>query len=235
MYRHIRFQCKYSNNDDTEQRLAAQDARIDSLASIVEKMSTICVTAGPVINTTNNVINNVITNNNVNINIHPWDGDNRINTNAERISASFNENDHLKEYLLLDDDQRTDPTIAPPYVETFLVDQTRRAHEDMTLQNVYLNPNRADQAMVLLKDGRWGALPLAEVVRSLNDHLMKVVLRVAQTPDELQKLTLDVQNAIGIMCMLYDCEPDDYMKRVKAAAAAHLKNMTTTVDIRQHK
>lgn len=232
MYRHIRISCKIANTEEGMEKLMEhtlvarfdqQCEQIRQLTSLVEKM----VTTPPVNTITTNINNN---NNNVTINITPWDGEYRITTSAEQIAAAFLENGELKKYLNLDDAQRVDPEVAPPYVETFLVDQTRRAHEDPAARNVYLNPKRADQAMVFAKNGRWEILTLTEAIRGLNDHLMKVVKQIAKTPEELRKLTLDVQNAIGLMTMIYTKNPEEYVKRVKAATTAHLTNMAKITD-----
>jgi len=171
--------------------------------------------------TTNNA---PVTTNNTVINIHPWDGDRRVGVEIAHIVAAFADNAKLREYSRLGDHELTDPDIAPPYVTELLMDLTKRAHEDVSARNVYLNPRRADQALVHTKSGRWEVLPLAEATRMIFDGVAKTIHRVVMTDAERRQLPLEAQNALSMAGMLYEDTPDEYAARAKTPMAAHLVN-----------
>jgi hypothetical protein len=52
-----------------------------------------------------------------------------------------------------------------------------------------------------------------EVLRGLNDRLMGVVQEIEKTPEEIKKLTTDVQNIIGLMGIIYGCDPIEYQHK----------------------
>jgi hypothetical protein len=183
------------------------------------------VNMGSVTNTTTTQINQII-------NFRPtvaWDGDARIAVSVAQIAAAFAENARLKEYTHLEEHQLTDPEIAPPYVAELLMDLTKRAHADPTARNVYLNPRRADQALVHMATGKWEVLPLVEATRLIFDGVAKAMVRVTISNEERRQLPLEAQNALAMAGLLYDDEPDEYAKRAKAPMAAHLSNATPTI------
>ena len=165
----------------------------------------------------NHVTNNVIA-------ITPWDGERRIDVSVAQIAAAFAENARLREYTRLGDHELTDPEIAPPYVTELYMDLTKRAHSDPAARNVYLNPKRADQALVHMKSGRWEVLSLEEASRLMFDGLTRTVHRVVLSNEERRQLPLEAQNALSMAGLLYEDEPDEYVKRAKGPMAAHLAN-----------
>jgi hypothetical protein len=122
----------------------------------------------------------------------------------------------------------TDPEIAPPYVTELLMDLTKRAHATPEARNIYLNPRRADQALVHKNSGQWEVLPLAEATRLLFDGVAATIHRTTMSADERRQLPLEAQNALSIAGMLYDDEPEEYARRAKAPMMAHLENCRTT-------
>lgn len=217
-----------------QEQLAIQNTKIDRLAALLERQLALGDTAsrppgidargatqvnnGPVTNTTNNVVNNV------QINIRPWDGERRIDINVAQIAAAFAENARLKEYTKLEEHQLTDPEIAPPYVTELLMDLTKRAHADPTARNVYLNPRRADQALVHMASGKWEVMALHEATRLIFDGVAKAMVRVTMSNEERRQLPLEAQNALAMAGLLYDDEPEEYAKKAKAPMVAHLTN-----------
>src|SRR5208282_3207745 len=105
-----------------------------------------------------------------------------------------------------------------------LMDLTKRAHADPAARNVYLNPRRADQALVHMASGRWEVMPLVEATRLIFDGVAKAMLRVTMSNEDRKRLPLDAQNALAMAGLLYDDEPEEYAKRAKAPMAAHLAN-----------
>jgi outer membrane murein-binding lipoprotein Lpp len=175
-----------------------------------------------------NINNSTTTVQNIQINITkplvPWDGSKRIDVTAAQIAAAFEENARLKEYVRLEEHELTDPEIAPPYVAELLMDLTKRAHADPAARNVYLNPKRADQALVHMTSGKWEVMSLQEATRLIFDGVAKAMVRVTLSNEERRQLPLEAQNALAMAGLLYDDEPEEYAKKAKAPMAAHLSN-----------
>jgi len=253
MYRHVRQRCKIANSEEgmeklfehtLQQQVAALQAQVAEMSTLLKGQLAIAppgvagaprpaatvvenaavVNAGP---TTNNVVNQV---NNINatIQIAPWDGDRRISVDAGQIAAAFAENGRLKEYAGWPDHEMVDPERASPYVTELYVDLTKRAHADPAARNVYLNPRRADQALVLVTGGKWEVLPLGETTRQLFDGITANIRRVTLTGAELKQLPMEAQNAVSMAKMMYQGEPEEYVVRAKAPMSAHLANTVPT-------
>ena len=234
MYRHIRQNCKIANSDEGMEKLldhtlqrqnAELLARVDKLTSMVEKMAM----GPPTIQHAQQLNNGTIINNVVHI--HPWDGERRIGVELAHIIAAFTDNAKLREYARMGDHELTDPAIAPPYVTELLMDLTKRAHADPAARNVYLNPRRADQALVHKKNGTWEVLPLAEATRLIFDGVAATIHHTTMTAAERRQLPLEAQNALSMAGLLYDEEPEEYVKRAKAPMAAHLVNAAQAIDV----
>ena len=189
------------------------------------------VNASTINNTTNIQVNQVNQINQVNIVKPevPWDGEKRINVSTAQIAAAFAENARLKEYVRLEEHQLTDPEIAPPYVAELLMDLTKRAHADPAARNVYLNPKRADQALVHMATGKWEVMALQEATRLIFDGVAKAMVRVTLSNEERRQLPLEAQNALAMAGLLYDDEPEEYAKKAKAPMAAHLANTAPSI------
>lgn len=227
MYRHIRKNCKIANSDAgmellMDSTLQKQNELLsEEVRTLTEKLgqqsaAPTVILAGP---TT------------INITINAWDSDQRIYTDVMKIISAFAENKKLKEYLGLDDADRCDAVKAPPYVETLLVDQIQRAHKsDPAFRNVYLNPKRSDQGMVFMKVGRWEVLPLIEVIQHLFDTIMANIKQITLSREDKNRLSIDVQNALAILNMVYEGESGEYAVRAKAAMSAHLANMAAIIN-----
>ena len=242
MYRHIRQSCKIANSDEGMEKLldhtlqrqnAELLARVDKLTAMVEKMA---MSPPQQIHTTqvHNATGQVLVNNGAVtttvVNIHPWDGDRRIGVELAHILAAFTDNAKLREYARMGDHELTDPAIAPPYVTELLMDLTRRAHADPAARNIYLNPRRADQALVHKKSGTWEVLPLAEATRLIFDGVAATIHHTTMTAAERRQLPLEAQNALSMAGLLYDDEPEEYVRRAKAPMAAHLVNTAPLLD-----
>jgi hypothetical protein len=218
MSRHVKQYCKIANSDEgmeklldhtLQRQLAEQGAQITKLTALVERLAG----AGPLatqqiaqpIQHAGQVNNGAVTNNNTVVHIHPWDGDRRIGVELAHILAAFTDNAKLREYELL-------------------MDLTKRAHADPAARNIYLNPRRADQALVHKKSGTWEVMPLAEATRLIFDGVAATIHHTTMTSAERRQLPLEAQNALAMAGLLYDDEPDEYVKRAKAPMAAHLVN-----------
>lgn len=240
--RHLKT-CKIANSDEgmeklldhtLQRQLAEQSAQIAELTSLVKQLATSQLAlAAPAaqqiaqpINAPSTINNGPVTNTTITINA--WDGNQRIGVELAQIMAAFADNTKLREYAKLGDHELTDPEIAPPYVTELLMDLTKRAHADPAARNVYLNPRRADQVLVHKKSGAWEVLPLLEATRLLFDGVAQGILRVSRTYEERKQLPLEAQNALSMAGMLYDDEPEEYVKRAKASMSAHLVNTAPT-------
>jgi hypothetical protein len=244
MYRHVRLRCKIANNEGgmdklfehtLERQMAAHTKEVSDLKTQVGRLTELLekqLTLGPPepakveVRTEHagQVNTGAVTNNTQIINITPWDGDRRIAVGIAEIAAAFAENGRLKEYARLGDHELADPEIAPPYVTELFMDLTKRAHADPAARNVYLNPRRADQALVHMKSGKWEVLPLSEATRLMFDGVAQGILEVSRRYEEGRQLPLEAQNALAMAGLLYDDEPDEYAKQAKAPMSAHLSN-----------
>lgn len=251
MYRHVRSRCKIANTEEgmeklmehtLRRQLAEQNTKIDELTALVKQMATGQLELGPAhagpaprtpgtrIEGQNQVAGGNINNTTIQMNTIvmkpsvPWDGEKRISVTAQQIAAAFEENARLKEYVRLEEHELTDPEIAPPYVAELLMDLTKRAHADPQARNVYLNPKRADQALVHMTSGKWEVMSLQEATRLIFDGVAKAMVRVTLSNEERRQLPLEAQNALAMAGLLYDDEPEEYAKKAKAPMAAHLSN-----------
>ena len=236
MSRHIRQYCKIANSDEgmeklfdhTLQRqlaeqnakLAEQSAQIMKLTTLIEKLALTdqLMTSQP-IHHAEQVNNGTITNI---VNINAWDSDRRIGVELAHILAAFTDNAKLREYARMGDHELTDPDIAPPYVTELLMDLTKRAHAAPESRNVYLNPRRADQVLILKKNGSWEVLPLADATRLIFDGVAATIHHTTMSLAERRQLPLEAQNALSMAGLLYDDEPEEYVKRAKVPMTAHL-------------
>jgi len=246
MYRHIRQSCKIANTnegmdrlmDHTLQRqLAEQTAKVDALQAqmsrltdLLEKQLTTAarpaeidargaaqVNTGPVTNI-GALQQNIVA-------VLPWDGERRIDVGIAQIAAAFAENARLKKYARWPEHQLTDPELAPPYVTELLMDLVKRGHADPAARNVYLNPRRADQALFHMTSGKWEVLPLAEATRALFDGVAQGIHRVTLSQEERKQLPLEAQNALSLAGLLYEDEPEEYVRMARGPMAAHLTNV----------
>jgi hypothetical protein len=241
MLRHMRSYCKISSSeegmaqliDHTLQRQVldlkahslAQDAKIARLTEIVEGYAPLTIA------TSNQVFIGPVTTTNAVINVNAWDGDRRIGVEVRDIVAMLADNATVREYTRLGDHEAANPAVAPPYVMELLMDLTRRAHADPAARNVYLNPRRADQVLVHMTSGRWEVLSLAEATRLIFDGIAKGIMAVSRRYEERRALPIEAQSALAIAGLLYDDEPDEYVKRARGPMAAHLANTAPGADI----
>ena len=239
MYRHTRQNCKIANSEEgmeklldhtLQRQLADQNAQLTQmraqvaeLTSLMKDQFTLATPVTQQINAPSTVNNGAVTNNTV-VHIHPWDGDRRIGVELAHILAAFTDNAKLREYARMGDHELTDPAIAPPYVTELLMDLTRRAHADPAARNVYLNPRRADQALVHKKNGSWEVLPLVEATRLIFDGVAATIHHTTMTSAERRQLPLEAQNALSMAGLLYDDEPEEYARRASRPMMAHLEN-----------
>ena len=245
MYRHVRQSCKIANSEegmeklldhtlqrqlaDQNAQMAQMCAQMAELTTLMKGQLTLAAPAAQQIQHAGQVNNGAVTNNTV-VHIHPWDGDRRIGVELAHILAAFADNAKLREYARLGDHELTDPAIAPPYVTELLMDLTKRAHADPAARNIYLNPRRADQALVHKKSGTWEVLPLAEATRQIFDGVAATIHHTTMTSAERRQLPLEAQNALSMAGLLYDDEPEEYVRRAKAPMAAHLVNTAPLLD-----
>lgn len=255
MTRHIRQTCKIANSEEgmeklvehtlerqmaeMQTKLAAQTEQVARLAALIESqqgaLTTMSSAPAPSLTVgsvtvgamNTGVVNN--TTNNIQVTIAPWDGDERIRVETSQIAAAFAQNDVLKEYSKLTNEELADPTRAPPYVVELLMDLVKRAHADPASRNVYLNPRRADQTLVHMASGRWEIVLLEVATKLMFDGVAKSMHRAVMSTAELRQLPMEAQNALSVAGLLYDEEPLEYARRAKAPMSAHLANSSQDI------
>jgi hypothetical protein len=222
--------------------MAAISARLDMLAADAHGRGD---AHGPTTNVLNiGTVDARVTNIIADVTIVGFDREDRIHIPTALVKAAFTENPRLMEYCRMSDDERVDADKAAPYVLEALVDLVRRAHRDPVYRNIYLNPNRADQVMVCVEDGRLGAegrlgadarlrqpkgqcweiRSFVEAVRLLFDGVADNIHKIIVTDQERTQLPLDVQGAASWVPNLYEDEPERFVTSGKAPMAAHLTN-----------
>ncbi len=251
MYRHMRQYCKIANSDEgmdllmehtLQRQIAEQNAKIDRLTELLERQiggAPLPVT-GPIAqanmvqakqvqvnnNTQNTQNTQNMTQNIVKVKITPWSKDCCFNITAEQMAAAFVENERLAEYAKWPEHDLTDPEKAPPFVSELFMDLIKRAHEDPASRNVYLNPKRSDQVLVCADDDEhWEVLPFDEATRVMHDGVKRKISVVILKNEERKKVPLNAQNALSLAGLMYEDEPEEYVKRAKAPMAAHLANL----------
>lgn len=230
-----------------QKQLLAQNQQIANLTALVQTMvqsqqqlvSTTATSAssvlpnavtGPQINMITNNLNAVqtfngpVTNINTQINIRSWYGEDRLFITIAMLRAAFTENPDLVKYCCMSDQEKVDAEKAAPYVVETLMDLVKRAHTDPSSRNVYLNPKRADQVMVL-DETSWKVVTLVEAIKTLCDTVADKI-RGITTGRDCQQLPLEVRAAAAWVPSLYQDEADAYVEKVRARMSAHLTNIT---------
>jgi hypothetical protein len=238
-----------------QKQLATQNAKIDELTALVKQMVQINGAAPPaseapphkimtptnrsrapaprVAAPTNNTVQIINQVNHVQqtVNYLPglrsFDSEDRLIIPAALVKAAFTENPRLAAYCKLSDEEKTDAEAAAPYVLEALMELVKRAHKDPLSRNVYLNPKRADQALVFVDSDdvkTWEVRPLLEAIRRIFDTVAGGIHRVIVTDAERAQLPFDVQSSASWIPNLYDDEPDKYVKEAKQPMSAHLTN-----------
>jgi len=159
--------------------------------------------------------------------LRSFDSEDRLIIPAALVKAAFTENPRLAAYCKLSDEEKTDAEAAAPYVLEALMELVKRAHKDPLSRNVYLNPKRADQALVFVDSDEvktWEVRPLLEAIRRIFDTIAGGIHRVIVTDAERAQLPFDVQSSASWIPNLYDDEPDKYVKEAKQPMSAHLTN-----------
>jgi hypothetical protein len=163
------------------------------------------------------------------VEIHPWDRARAVMVGVPDIAAAFAENTRLQEYARFSDQAMTDKELAPPYVADLLIDLVKRGHADPASRNIYLNPRRADQVLVQLKRGTWEVRSAEEGYRALLDGVALSMHQVTLVYENRKQLPPEAQNALAMAGLMYDDEPEAYVKLARGALAAHLTNLAPVI------
>ena len=217
-----------------KEQLEAQTAKIDKLAALLEKQLAITQAPAPApaqqltvegshATVTNIGVQNVqnVTNH---ITIRPWSGGDQIYVTATMLRAAFAENPRLTEYVRMDGPDQVDAEKAAPYVLETLVDLVKRAHADPEARNIYLNPRRADQALIY-DETSWKAITLVEAIRALFDGAARGITRIILSDADRSLLTQEVQSAAAGIPYLYEDEAEAIVGRARKPLSAHLANI----------
>jgi hypothetical protein len=163
------------------------------------------------------------------VEVRPWNSARAVLVGVTDIAAAFTENTRLQEYARFSDHAMTDQELAPPYVADLLIDLVKRGHADPASRNIYLNPRRADQVLVQLKEGSWEVRTAEEGYRALLDGVALSMHQVTIAYEERKQLPPEAQNALAMAGLMYDDEPEVYVKLTRGALAAHLTNMAPAI------
>ena len=211
----------------TRDHAARLEAQVLELSSLVMKQQNVgdsgTKNSKVVITNVNNSTQNTIQQNNI-VNIHPWDGARCINIGFDMIADVFAQNEKLHEYMLMGEYEMADPVKASPYVTELLMELIKRAHADPVGRNIYLNPNRTDQALILRKDSCWEVITLLEATKKLLDDVVSWTKLTVMSHEMFKTLPMAARSALACAGMHYEYEPEKYVKRIKGPMVAHLTN-----------
>src|SRR3990172_803671 len=112
----------------------------------------------------------------------------------------------------------------PRAVAALLMEVLRRVHEDPEQRNIYLNPDRGDQALVFVPR-QWLLKPLQEATHHIFEQMMKAMadLPVQGRPLEQDLLTGTKDG--------FEKKPQAVVQTSNSAMIAHLKNMEALLRI----
>ena len=164
------------------------------------------------------------------VNIVPWALEPTL-IRASDLVAVFAKNPRLEEYCYLSEADKIDAEGAAPYILEALIEFVKRAHADPSARNIYLNPRRADQVLVFAEES-WKTLSLVEAIRTLFDGVSGGIKQTIKRPQTLIDLPQQLVGAASYVPMLYDDEPESYVKRAKGPMAAHLTNTAPKAEAR---
>jgi hypothetical protein len=206
-----------------DQDIQKLDEKLDRLANLVataiDGKSSRGVSIGQVTNITN-------------ISIRPWDGGSRISIPVDKFVEAFKENPRLVEYSGMGDHSMADPAVSAQLVLDILMDLVRRAHSDPSARNIYLNPRRADQVVLLMKNGKWEVAQLLDATRMILDGVVAEIHMVTCSKQARGsvELPLQAENAFAMTGLMYRGEPEKYAKEAMRPMSAHLTNTAPQTD-----
>lgn len=114
----------------------------------------------------------------------------------------------------------------PRAVSALLMEVLRQLHEDPEQRNIYLNPDRGDQALVFVPR-KWSLKPLEEATHHIFKQVVKELadLPMQGNPKE-QDLAAGVKNG-------FEKKPQAVVQTSNSAMTAHLKNMESLLRAKQ--
>ena len=252
--RHIRDSCRIANSDEgmdmlmnhtLERQLRDLRSQVGELTDLVKKQFT-GVAEVPIQSTASLAPTTTITTNNTaqqmtniaqqniqmtfnSVNVIPFTSEQPVLVPVEMVQAAFTENEKLREYCA-SGNIHLDADKSAPYILEALMEFVRRAHKDPAQRNVYMNPKRADQVLILAVPSgngitKWEVMPLVDGVRRIFDSISKQILKINTTEAERKKMTFDVQSVSGWVPMYYLDDPDRFVTGSKKQVEAHLENL----------
>jgi hypothetical protein len=164
-----------------------------------------------------------------NCTINAWNSKDRLVVSLDLLKAAFRENVLLREYSESPEKNRLDPAFMTRYVLEALMAVIRQAHSSPDSRNIRLNPSRADQVQVLVREGaeRWEILSLIEAVRLLFREAAGRITSLAKTAEAHRDLAPAEQIASLLLPQEYQRQPDKYEREGKGRMAAHLASLDT--------
>jgi hypothetical protein len=240
--RHRLHTCPNRTPDPQLQQLRAEfEAKLDELKGQIRAPAT--REAGPVSNITNvtNTTNvtNVSNTTNVTAVIIPWSDANNLRVTAEAIEKALLGTPSLNRFVHSGYTNVSDTSQCVPHVIETLMACVRYLQNDPAAQNMRLNPQRADQALVYDQAG-WQARALSDTTRETFDRVTAGVGEMLGDQDEWKKLSRPHELGqpllqIAAMCIpsAYNKQPEHFVEKGKAPFVAHLQNMQAQYAARQ--
>ncbi len=183
-------------------------------------------------NTTNNNTTNHNTTNNTTINIYPWDvGALPVSISRADLLAAYREDRAMGAYCTLDQESLADESSFPAAAEA-MVSLVKRAHADPAARNVYLNPKRADQALVFTRAGEWIVLTLEEATRALLDGVATSICAIMiDSSVGAEPMPSGLTTTASYIPLCYRSDVKQFVDSAKNPMAAHLSNTAPTTAV----
>lgn len=258
--RHIRSSCTVANTDEGIAQLAERTSKrqIDALITQVGELTTqlqrlaeqpavspvaapapVAISAGNssvnMAGCANNTIHNgddKSTTNNTTINIYPWDvGALPVSISRADLVAAYHEDHAVGAYCTLDQESLADAASFPAAAEA-MVSLVKRAHADPAARNVYLNPKRADQALVFTRAGEWVVLTLEEATRALLDGVATSICAIMiDSSAGVAPMPSGLTTTASYIPLCYRSDVATFVDNAKRPMAAHLSNTAPTTAV----
>jgi hypothetical protein len=245
MNRHIRKNCKIAGTEEgmemlfehtlkkqMEEQLAAAEAEVEALRRQLASKSSDAPMAqqGGIAQTVKQGIGTSVGGNVNQINYGPTYNittftESPLKLTREQIIAALRGCPGFSQYATMGDSERfhkDNRTI----VHDSIMDLTKLSHEDPLSRNVYLSPNRADQAMILaskdVDSKKWEILPLSDALKQMIGGLSKELRKVGH--DHSIKIDIDDRGAICGLGFITQVEETRLAQELKRPMVAHLEN-----------
>jgi hypothetical protein len=144
---------------------------------------------------------------------------------CEKILDALRSCPNFSQYARMGDPERFDKDNRS-IVHGSIMDLTKLSHEDPLARNVYLSPNRADQAMILASKDvdtkKWEILPLDDALKQIIGSMSRQLRDVGH--DHRIQIDIDDRGALCGLGFITQVEDASLAQELRKPMTAHLEN-----------